>query len=95
MRTVVAQPFPSDPLIKEAANLGQFIRAARTQSGLTLADAALSLGIAKQTLQDLERGKPTVSFGLVLRVAQGLGVAVFAQPAATRDYARQCLQGTP
>jgi transcriptional regulator with XRE-family HTH domain len=91
MRRVVPLPFPVEPVINSARELGCFVRAARTQSGLTLENAALATGISKQTLQDLETGKPTVSLGLTLRVAQELGVALFAQPAQDKERSRRRL----
>lgn len=91
MRRVVPLLFPADPLIDSAKEFGCFVRAARTQSGLTLENAALAVGISKQTLQDLETGKPTVGLGLALRVAQELGVALFAQPAQNKERIRRRL----
>ena len=86
MRTVIALPFPDSPFVDDCEAFGRFVRAARTQSGMTLEDAALAVGVAKQTLQDLETGKPGVGLGFALRIAQALGVAVFASPA--QDKAR-------
>lgn len=86
MRKVVALPHPDSPFIDDCQAFGRFVRAARTQSGMTLEDAALAVGVAKQTLQDLETGKPGVGLGLALRIAQALGIAVFASPA--QDKAR-------
>ncbi len=91
MRRVVATPFPDDPLTPDSKAFGCFVRAARTHSGMTLEDAALAVGVAKQTLQDLETGKPTVGLGLALKVAQALGVALFAVPAEDRERSRRRL----
>lgn len=60
----------------DAISLGHFIRAQRTASGLSIDQAALSIGIAKQTLADLEKGKPTVGVGIVLRVVAELGLGL-------------------
>jgi len=67
MRTVTPKPFPTELELRSAKQLGIAVRAARTQARLTLADAALTLGVAKQTLSDLELGKPSVGLGLALR----------------------------
>lgn len=91
MRTVTPKPFPIDPELRSATQLGVAIRAARTQAGLTLADAALTLGVAKQTLSDLELGKPSVGLGLALEIAAGLGVALFMVPAGAREQTRMKL----
>ena len=85
MRTVKPTPFPDSPELLTPNNLGDAVRAARTQSGMTLETAALTLGIAKQTLSDIELGKPTVSLGNAMLAANGLGVAMFAVPAEDRE----------
>jgi transcriptional regulator with XRE-family HTH domain len=92
MRRIVEQPFPQDPLLREPSDLAAAIRAARTRAGLTLVDAAASLGIAKQTLNDLERGKPTVALGTALRVATELGVSLFMAPADLRERVRDAVR---
>lgn len=91
MRTVTPKLFPSDLELRSAKQLGIAVRAARTQAGLTLADAALTLGVAKQTLSNLELGKPSVGLGLALDIAAGLGVALFMVPASAREQTRMRL----
>jgi transcriptional regulator with XRE-family HTH domain len=91
MRTVTPKPFPSDLELRSTKQLGIAVRAARTQAGLTLADAALILGVAKQTLSNLELGKPSVGLGLALEIAAGLGVALFMVPASAREQTRMRL----
>lgn len=80
-RRVIPTPFPTDPQLTTPDELGAAIRAARTASGLTLEEAALATSIAKQTLGDLEAGKPGVGLGIALRVAKALGVSLFIAPA--------------
>lgn len=84
-RRVVVIDFPADPLVTSAVVFGTAVRAARTASGLSLEQAALLVGVAKQTLQDLELGTASVGLELALRVARELGVAVFAVPAVERE----------
>jgi transcriptional regulator with XRE-family HTH domain len=91
MKRVVPTPFPSDPLLTDAAAFGAAIRAARTGTGMTLADAAMMLGIAKQTLADLEKAGASVGLAIALKVAGELGVAVFAAPAADREPVRRSI----
>jgi DNA-binding XRE family transcriptional regulator len=91
MRRVVATAFPDDPHLPDSEAFGRFVRAARTRSGMTLEDAALAVGVAKQTLQDAETGKPTVGLGLALKIAQALGVALFAVPAEEKERSRRRL----
>ncbi len=85
MRTVKPIPFPECPELLVPKHFGDAVRAARTQSAITLEAAALTLGIAKQTLSDIELGKPTVGLGNAMLAAKGLGVALFALPAEERE----------
>lgn len=91
MRTVVPTPFP-DPTVRDAADFGQAVRAARTLAGIRLEDAAQALGISKQTLTDIEKGTGTVAIGTALRVARDLGVALLACPLSTQFEAARALQ---
>ena len=88
-RRVVPTPFPTDPQLTTPDALGAAIRAARTASGLTLEEAALAVSIAKQTLGDLEAGKPSVGLGIALRVAKALGVSLFIAPAVDAGQGRR------
>ena len=58
-------------------NRRQFL--ATTATGMTLEEAALTLQVAKQTLQNLEKGKGTVSLALVFKVLNGLGIRLHWQ----------------
>lgn len=80
MPKIKPTPFPSEKQVTDAAVLGAAVRSMRTQSGLTIEEAALTIGVAKQTLSDLETGKPTVGLGLALKIAKELGVALFVVP---------------
>lgn len=86
MRRIIAQPFPAS-LMTSTKSLGQAIRAARTQAGLGIREAASALGIAVQTLSDIEAGHAGVSVGNVMKAAVGLGVDLFAIPKAQRTIA--------
>jgi DNA-binding XRE family transcriptional regulator len=86
MKRVVKTAFPGNPQVLSPETLGTAIRACRTEQGLTIEQAALTIGVAKQTLSDIEAGKPTVGLGIALRVAAELGVSVFV--ARTRDLHR-------
>jgi len=93
MKRVIPTAFPADPCLDNPATLGAAIRAARTQAGMRQVDAALSIGVALQTLVDIETGQPGVSIGKILQVAQGLGVSLFVLPPSQRDNARRRLAG--
>ncbi|MCW7541080.1 helix-turn-helix domain-containing protein [Aquabacterium sp. A7-Y] len=94
MRRVTPTPRPADPLVSDAVAFGVAVRAARTASGLTLADAAAALGIAKQTLSDLETARASVGLATALKAARELGVTIFAVPSSEREPARRALLGT-
>ncbi len=91
MRRVTSRPYPVEAVLQHPANLSVFIRAARTQSGMTLEEAALMVGVSKQTMQKIETSSATVGFGIVLRVAQQLGVCLIAAPAEQQDALRRSL----
>lgn len=53
--------------------VGSALRAARTERGLTQAEAAAAAGVPSQWLRDVERGKPRVTVGPLLRLVGVLG----------------------
>lgn len=59
------------------ALLGRTIRLARKQRRMTEADLAARIGIARSTLQSIEKGQPKVEIGLVFEAATLLGVPLF------------------
>jgi transcriptional regulator, y4mF family len=59
--------------ISNAAQLGQAVRAARKQAGLTQAQVALTAGVGLRFVVDLEAGKPTAQIGKILQVITTLG----------------------
>jgi transcriptional regulator with XRE-family HTH domain len=91
MKTIRPTAFPADPELVTAADLGTAIRAARTGAGLTLDQAASALGAAKQTLQDLERGRGTVSVGFAIRAARELGVTLFVARSVDKERVRRTI----
>lgn len=56
--------------------LGQELRTRRKDLGLSLEDVAGVVGVNRRVVSELERGKPTVQFEIVLRVAGALGLDV-------------------
>lgn len=95
MKRVVPFPPPTDAWAPDPATFGQAIRAARTAAGLTLIDAAATLGISKQTLGDLEKATGSVGLATALRVAKELGVGVFVVQPFERETTRQALRKPP
>lgn len=59
---------------KEVASLGQCVRLARKQQGLTQAELAGLAGVGARFVSDVENGKPTVQLGLVLHLLNLVGL---------------------
>lgn len=79
MRKLSATPFPEHSTADNPEDLGALVRAVRTAAGMTLEEAALTVQVAKQTLQNLEKGKGTVSLALAFKVLTGLGIQLHWQ----------------
>lgn len=93
MPKIVAKPFPQQKQLIDPMTLGEAVRSVRTQSGLSIEQAALVIGVAKQTLSDVEAGKPTVGLGLALKIANELGVSIFVAPKTEQDRINRFLMG--
>lgn len=76
MKQVKPTPWPDNPVLADTSVLASAVRAARTGAGMTLEEAAMVIGVAKQTLSNLEAGKPGVSLGLTLKILQALGLGL-------------------
>lgn len=61
------------PSIRSTQHLGEVLRAARKQLGLTQPQLALAAGVGVRFIVDLEAGKPTLRLENVLRVIDALG----------------------
>lgn len=59
--------------IQTPQQLGEVLRAARKQLGLTQPQLALAAGVGVRFIVDLEAGKPTVRLEAVMRVIEALG----------------------
>jgi transcriptional regulator with XRE-family HTH domain len=92
MRTIQLTDFPADPLVSSVAVLAKAIRAARTQARLTVSNAAFIANVSIQTLVDVEAGRPGVSIGKLLQIADALGVSLFVVPASHRESLRKQIQ---
>lgn len=67
-------------LLRNPADLGKQIRAARRAQGLTQAELAETAGVGTRFVSELERGKSTAQLGLALDLARLVGVDLLAQP---------------
>jgi HTH-type transcriptional regulator / antitoxin HipB len=77
-------PIPVPQRIRSAADLGEVVRATRKAAGVDQAEAAGLAGVGTRFLGDVERGKPNVRLGLVLRVLERLGLEVWVGPRGSR-----------
>lgn len=73
--------------IRSTRQLGQALRAARKQIGLTQPNLALASGVGVRFIVDLEAGKPTLRLEHVMRVIDALGgeIQLIGLPNATSD----------
>lgn len=60
--------------ITSPIDLGLAIRAVRRSTHVRIDDLAATAGVSKQFTSDVERGKATIQFGLVLKLLAELGV---------------------
>lgn len=92
MKRVKPIPPPADLFVADSKAFGASIRAARCAARMTLADAAMLLGIARQTLTNLETAKSSVSLDTALRAAREFGVSILAVPGGQREPVRRALR---
>lgn len=74
----IATPVQPGPL--NAATLGQFVRARRTQAGLGIHQAAAFCGVAVDTLAKIEKALGDVHLSSVFKVCQMLGITLKVEP---------------
>lgn len=70
-------------LIRTPTDLGAVIRDHRRQRGLDQQELAKKIGVSRQWLVEVEKGKPRAEVGLVLRALDALGVALSIDSTAT------------
>ncbi|MBE5316635.1 MAG: helix-turn-helix transcriptional regulator [Xanthomonadales bacterium] len=63
-----------DRAIRTAEDLGRLIRDQRKRQGLRQTDLAAIIGASHVFVGDVERGKPSVQLGRVLRLLDELGL---------------------
>ena len=70
----------SGTVIRTPANLGALIRDRRLGLGFDQAELAKRVGVSRLWINQVERGKPGASIGLVLRTLLVLGIELSANP---------------
>jgi len=71
--------------VRKPDDIGELVRAARREGGTDQATTAGIAGVGVRFLGDLERGKPNLRLGLVLRVLDRLGLEVWIGPRGGRS----------
>ncbi|HEB63037.1 MAG TPA: transcriptional regulator [Gammaproteobacteria bacterium] len=83
---------PSEKLLNgkivSAQDIGNIVRTARKQQGVTQANFAALCGVGVRFVSDLENGKATAELGKVLSVIQCLGLELSLQPRGYRSKGR-------
>lgn len=74
--------------IKSSQDLGDALRSARKQLGLTQPQLALAAGVGVRFIVELEGGKPTVRLDSVMRVMETLGgvIKLDGLPSSTNEF---------
>lgn len=67
---------PKADLMEYLAAIGRRVRELRTTSGHTQAQLAESAGLNRAYIVSVERGKQNISMGVIIKIANALGVAV-------------------
>lgn len=66
--------------VRSSGDLAATIRGRRLELGLSQASLADRAGVSRKWLWDIERGKPSAAFGLLLRVLDALSLALDIAP---------------
>jgi len=69
--------------IRTPTDLGAMIRDRRTRLGLDQKSLAGKVGVSRQWIVEVEKGKPRAEIGLLLRTIDALGIQLAAGDAAT------------
>jgi len=88
-----APPSPAQQESAYLAQLGDRVRAWRTEHGMTRKALAAASGVSERYLAQLEAGQGNISVLLLRRVAQAMNVAVenLVRESSGRDVARRCI----
>jgi len=74
----IKEPSFDDALTTES--IGLFIKARRTQQGLSTKDAAMLCGVSANTLNAIENGKEGMRVSSVLSIMKALGIKLQIAP---------------
>lgn len=65
--------FEATMFIRTPQDIGALLRESRKKTGLGQAELARRIGVSRQWVVEVERGKPRAEMGLVLRALNALG----------------------
>jgi HTH-type transcriptional regulator / antitoxin HipB len=72
--------------IRTPTDLGALIRDRRSKLGLDQKSLAAKVGVSRQWIVEVEKGKPRAEIGLVLRTIDSLGIQLAADgPGKTKE----------
>lgn len=74
-------------LIRTPADLGAAIRDHRRRRGMDQQELASAIGVSRQWVIEMEKGKPRASLALALRALDALGIALSIAPTTGADSA--------
>ena len=74
--STLSKPASETTVIETTADIGQLVRRAREDKGLTQQEFADLTGVGRRFVSELENGKPTIEFGKALKVALGAGISI-------------------
>jgi HTH-type transcriptional regulator/antitoxin HipB len=78
--TDIAQTRKLAMRIRTPTDLGAIIRDSRIKLGLDQKSLADRIGVGREWIVEVEKGKPRAQIGLVLRAINALGIALDAHP---------------
>ena len=71
-------------IVNSANELGALVRSERKKRDWSQKDLASRVGVSAVWISQVERGKPTAHFGLILRTLKTLGVSLWAGDLPTK-----------
>jgi HTH-type transcriptional regulator/antitoxin HipB len=74
--------------VRNSSELGGFIRETRRQLGLDQGELAQKVGVSRQWIIEIEKGKPRAAIGLILRTLNALGVCLDARTEPVKNVQR-------
>lgn len=81
--------------VRTPSDIGNVIRARRKHLGWDQARLAKQIGVSRQWIVDIEKGKPRAELQLILRALHVLGLQLALSPGAAQAQEREMLDPIP